>query len=188
MILVNPRSLVSHLEDIDVARSARYVKCLTNMLEISEPDEFSIVKLVYLIQEWGINLGFRFGWFIYNPLAFEGPFTIGPYSTQLLYYIDEIQDEMGKVNNPCEGLSEDEIYRLKSIAGLIKYLMGKKKGLRSTLQYTLELVTSLHFTFKYVQMPGDETERLNRLMEVKQELVEEDLKEALELMRRIGVL
>ena len=168
-------------------KAAVYLKYIMDNLGMREINTFQLVKFIYLIQEWGLNLGFRFGWFIYNPLRFEGPFSIGPYSTQLLYYEDEILGLLQKDIN-LNTLNEDERNLLDSISSVIKLFFNELKGTRKNLEYILELISSTHFALKYTSKNGNKDDVLKRLTEVKPELRKGDVIKSFEILKALGVL
>ncbi|MGQ4892774.1 MAG: hypothetical protein ACP6IP_09855 [Candidatus Njordarchaeia archaeon] len=172
---------------VDLETTAACLKHIMDKLSISNLTTFQLEKFVYLIQEWGINLGFRYGWFIYNPLRFEGPYTIGPYSTQLLYYEDDIREILDS-NENLKKLNEDQKKRLNSLVSLVNLLLDSFKGTRRTLEYVLELISTLHFTFKYSGMPREKNAIISRIIEVKPELRREDLAWLWELLAKAGLI
>ena len=172
---------------VNLEKTADCLRYLMDKLNISNLTTFQLVKFVYLIQEWGIDLGYRYGWFIYNPLRFEGPFTIGPYSTQLLYYEDDVREILDK-NENMQTLDEEQKYRLNSLVSLIELLLKSFKGTKKTLEYTLELISTLHFTVKYSGMPKEKDAIINRIIEVKPELRKEDLTRLWDLLTKIGLI
>ncbi len=172
---------------MEIMKTAKYLKYLAKNLNISDLTTFKLVKLVYMIQEFGLFLGYRFGWFIYDPTNFQGPFTIGPSSSQLLYYEDEIRESYENVEE-FSTLSNEEKNVLDKIVDTIN-LVKTETGLTDDyLDYILELVTSLHFAIKYVHMPGGDKDKIVRLHEVKPELDMKHLEKVYEIFQSAGIL
>ncbi len=172
---------------MDIDKTAIFLKYLTSNLGLNELTSFQLVKLVYLFQEMGLFLGYRFGWFIYDPANFTGPFSIGPSSSQLLYYEDEIREKMGTLTEDIS-LSSKEREILDKVIGIIKTTEEKLNLNEAYIDYILELITSLHFAFRYVDMPGSEEDRINRLNEVKPELKKEHLALVLGILKKFSLI
>ncbi len=172
---------------MDIDKTAIFLKYLTSNLGLNELTSFQLVKLVYLFQEMGLFLGYRFGWFIYDPANFTGPFSIGPSSSQLLYYEDEIREKMGTLTEDIS-LSSKEREILDKVIGIIKTTEEKLNLNEAYIDYILELITSLHFAFRYVDMPGGEEDRINRLNEVKPELKKEHLALVLGILKEFSLI
>ncbi len=172
---------------MDIDKTAIFLKYLTSNLGLNELTSFQLVKLVYLFQEMGLFLGYRFGWFIYDPTNFTGPFSIGPSSSQLLYYEDEIREKMGTLTEDIS-LSSKEREILDKVIGIIKTTEEKLNLNEAYIDYILELITSLHFAFRYVDMPGGEEDRINRLNEVKPELKKEHLALVLGILKEFSLI
>ncbi len=172
---------------MDIDKTAMFLKYLSSNLGLNQLTSFQLVKLVYLFQEMGLFLGYRFGWFIYDPTNFIGPFSIGPSSSQLLYYEDEIREKMNTLPEKII-LSNEEREVLDKVISVIKVTEGKLRLNEAYIDYILELITSLHFAFRYVNMPGGEEDRINRLNEVKPELKKEHLALTLEILKEFSLI
>ena len=85
-------------------------------------------------------------------------------------------------------LTDDEKYLIESIISVINYLLNKFRGARRSLEYVLEILTSLHFAYKYSGMPRNKSEIINRLNEVKPELQVKDLYITWDVLEKIGLI
>lgn len=134
---------------------------LFNLLE-QEPsvDTFSdrkkLQKLVYLIENFGIDLGFRFSWYVF-----------GPYSSKLTRVMfDKDQGTSSK---------------LSSIPNLKDKIMNLKKFLGDdiTSSNKLELLASVHYIACLVEDPASrKTEIFNIIGEQKPQFTKEEVENA----------
>jgi uncharacterized protein YwgA len=80
-------------------------------------------KLGFLLQEWGLDLPYRFTWYIHGPYS--------PGLTQMLYEISQTKD------TEAEGLTPDELTRLKKFKNFLgDDILDSDK---------LELLASVHY-------------------------------------------
>ena len=115
-------------------------------------DRILLQKAIYLAQEAGVNLGYRFSWYVR-----------GPYSTSLTrdYYdlkiasADDEEEPHGKILHDS----------LKSKIDQIAPIMQVPSSVELSQSHWLELVSSLHYLRKRVTKAGsdDAQEKLREL-------------------------
>jgi len=132
-----------------------------------------VQKIVYLAQEVGIGLGFRFGWYVhgpYSPTLAENAFKL----ESLVRSADSC-----KIDLPKSTLNSDKIEIVKE---LIEDVNRKQK----TIEYWLELLASAHFLCTYAYPKAkDEIEVTKRLEILKRETYGlNDVREAFDLLRK----
>jgi uncharacterized protein YwgA len=137
-------------------------------------DRLIMQKAIYLAQAAGVNLGYFYHWYLH-----------GPYSPSLTR--DEFAIAMGISTDPDESrgwkLDDASSQRLKRLQGLFA---GQK---RRDLARKLELLASVHFLIDRKQVSGVNTKHITEtLIRFKKDFREEDVKGALEELRKDGLL
>jgi hypothetical protein len=94
-------------------------------------------KRVYFAQAFGIELGYRFGWYVF-----------GPYSTELTRDAYGLQGLESRLEGAESKEKSAEMKKLNEFFGEVKAL-GPRKGER----YWLELLSSLHFLTAHAAPP-----------------------------------
>lgn len=121
-------------------------------------DRIRLQKAIYLSQEAGVPLGYRFSWYVR-----------GPYSPSLTsdYYSLEVASNDDSDGNNRKRLRSD----IRGKLSIIKPIMSVPAALRNNLSHTmwLELVSSTHYLLKTVGR-NDADEARSRLVELKPKL------------------
>ena len=118
-------------------------------------DRKLLQKRVYFLQELGADLGYSFGFHVY-----------GPYSPELTEDAYSLKRQIEQAPETLESseLSSDEQKALKST---IEF-MSKYEGDEVEAAYWLELLSSLHFLWKFSYIKDKTKEKIfNRLREKK---------------------
>lgn len=124
-------------------------------------------KTIYLMQAFGLPLGYRFSWYVYGPYS--------PDLTEEGYEIKEIYKEIPKLKFVKE---EKE----KQFKKFIKIFEEKKND-----AYWLELMASIHFLKKV--HPYENKQTILKFVEQKQPYIKmEDCEDAWKYLENIGLL
>lgn len=131
-------------------------------------------KAIYLAQASGVNLGYFYHWYLH-----------GPYSSTLTR--DEFAIAMGISADLDESkgwsLDDASSQRLRKLQGLFT------EPKRDELARKLELLASVHFLIDRKQVSGVNTRQITEtLRRFKKDFSEENVKEALEELRKYGLL
>jgi uncharacterized protein YwgA len=119
-------------------------------------DRKRVQKAVYLGQLSGVDLGYRFGWYI-----------MGPYCPSLTRDYFPLAESLASGDNEWEGKSLKKT--VKDKLSRIKPLMTPPKGVDLSDENWLELIASLHFLRKVSKF--DEPEALKVLKKEKAHVV-----------------
>lgn len=133
-------------------------KCMTELggLRLDSFVERKLLqKRIYFLQEFGVDLGYFLGFYVY-----------GPYSSDLTDDVHFLKRQMKQAPGTVElsELSADEKKALKKA----KEFLSKYEGNKVETAYWLELLSSLHFLWKHSYIKEKTMEKIfNRLREKK---------------------
>lgn len=154
-----------HMEDIE-----KLYICLIQLegLRLDTLIERKILqKEIYFVQQFGLDLGYSFGFYVYGPYSPE--LTDDAYFLKKL--IKQAPDTIGESK-----LSEDE---QKALALTKKFLNKFKEDNIEETAYYFELLSSLHFLWNFSYMKSKTMETVfHKLLERKHIHKENDLKAA----------
>lgn len=144
------------------------LKKLDHRIEMNSFDKRLVLqKLVYLLQELGLELKNTYGWYMRGPYSRE----VSNDGFQLLF----VQD-----NSHVPEIGPEELPAIDMFKALYADAEEEFEGQNET--YILELLASLHFLIEHgYPKPSDRDEALVRFLELKPQF-EEDAEKALELL------
>lgn len=123
-------------------------------------------KKIYFLQEFGIRMGYSYGFYLY-----------GPYSSELTsdaFFLKSMKDQAPKAVETTE-LSAEEETKMKKALDFFDKLSGKEYE----IAYRLELLSSLHFLWNVSHFtPKSKDDVFKRLKERKQIQDDTDLENA----------
>jgi uncharacterized protein YwgA len=129
-------------------------------------DRKLLQKKIYFLQEFGVKLGYSYGFYLY-----------GPYSSELTsdaFFLKSMKDQAPDAIEMIE-LSAEEERAMKEALDFFAKLSDEKYK----IAYKLELLSSLHFLWNISYfMPKSKEEIFRRLKERKRIQDDSDLKEA----------
>jgi uncharacterized protein YwgA len=137
-------------------------------------DRLIIQKTIYLAQAKGVNLGYYYHWYLY-----------GPYSPSLT------KDEFAMAMDISAELDESEGWKLDDTSSQRLQKLQKifEESDREKLAKKLELFASVHFLIDRKQVSGMDIKQITEtLVRFKKEFSEENVKGALEELKRYGLL
>lgn len=125
-------------------------------------------KKTYLLQEMGLQLGNRYGWYLHGPYSHDAAsdgFQLAPIQDYVDYLVP---------------LSKSDKINIKNLEGLISE--AKETFSKKDEDYCLELLASLHFVLKYgYPRPKSENSALRQFLLLKPKF-SKDAKKGLELL------
>ena len=126
-----------------------------------------IQKLCYLLESFGVDLGFRFGWYLH-----------GPYSSNVAHVLYD-NPEAFSAKADTNVLSEEEKIKIKAM----RNFLGEDLGVPDAL----ELLVSLHFLLHAVQTSGSGGERdvIETLRKLKPSFSQEQVERAYRKAKQI---
>jgi len=156
----------------DVGKLNKFLAELGGLRLDSFVERKLLQKTIYFLQEFGVDLGYSQGFYVY-----------GPYSSELTddAYFLKRQTEQAPSTIERSELSSDEKKAVKQT----KEFLSKIEGASVETAYWLELLSSLHFLWKYSYIKDKTKEKVfNRLREKKLIRNTDDLEIAWNLLVR----
>lgn len=151
-------------------RLLRFLDIVKKPLDMSTFDKRLILqKIVYLSQEMDVQLGYGYGWYSH-----------GPYSPDLTKNAFELSNLVGSIPLSDVSFEKSAIGGMKKLLAEVDQLPEREEG------YWLELLSSLHFIFKYAHPKiSSETEAIDRLTKSKPgKFDDEDAKQGFKILHK----
>lgn len=138
-------------------------------------DRLAIQKSIYLSQEFGINLGYFFRWYLH-----------GPYSPSLARDAYELIDTMDEIKQEACNYSLDKI-SLDKIKKIRQTIKSTKSTSQEILARKLELLASVRYLQTRFNMSGKSvTEVTKGLIHHGKNFNEKDVKSATNILFQLG--
>ncbi len=129
-------------------------------------DRKLLQKKIYFLQEFGVKLGYSYGFYLY-----------GPYSSELAsdaFFLKSMKDQAPDAIETTE-LSAEEGRAMERALGFFAKLSGEK----SEIAYKLELLSSLHFLSDISYFRPKSKEEIFRRLRLRKQIEDDaDLEEA----------
>ena len=133
-------------------------------------------KRIYFLQEFGVDLGYSFGFHVYGPYS--------PELTEDAYFLKRQMEQAPDTLERSELSSSEQDALTPTIKFLVKY-----EGDEVKTAYWLELLSSLHFLWNFSYIKDKTKEKVfNRLIEKKRIRNPDDLETAWTHLAKYGLV